>query len=283
MLRLKKRCENIEGINHIQDFIYDGSKVLAVLYDFQSGNILTKQIDQVTFQEKVTISNDLISTSKVLSKHFIYPLDYKSDNAVYDGTHSTVIALDDIHTKMKYMFHPFLRQHSIFSLKNLIIDIFSGDQYRFDRETLKQLGSFLEHKKVIESYLCFYSTLEDFLKKRVLPKDLLFINPFTIDDMGVMKIKQLVELLDFKVILFLEGKEQIKDLQYVKKVLDIFEKTRIPVYDIYLRNEEQNLADKMRQCAFNYQVENIFVDGFFNLTLDKEIEYYANACKQKIR
>jgi serine/threonine protein kinase len=273
LLTLKEKCKDLKHISHIQDVVCDENKVIAVLYEFQEGNTLDNVIDTSTFNEKMTICHDIISGSKYLSKKHIYPLDYKLNNAIYDGTNAVLIDLDDVFTKVKNIYHPILCKISLFSLKELIVGILNGDQYLLNNHIRQQLGVYKENQIITECFLCSYHSIENFLVDRSEVKNIIFLNDDFLNETDIIKLKKLIDALQLKVVL-------INDLHHATNIkFEKFNQIQIPIYDIYINNK--SISEKIEQCLNNYNVNYYLINGYLNESLNEPIEYYINKYKIK--
>ncbi len=202
--RLKQIKGKIKNCNLAYDSIYIDGKFSGVVADYFEGETLRKVKDELTFDEKLKISREIVETMKKLQKNGIYPLDLHLSNVmVGKDLEVRLVDLDDCLTKVRLIGTPLIRRHSIRRLKHTLQDLFDEnkfsfycdnefDKYRFPKEpfqikpTFRGIDEFLSYKEKKERVL-FIEQSTDIDKIKTLGKDKKIILLYDEDNMPYFK------------------------------------------------------------------------------------------------
>lgn len=290
---LLQKKEEVSRSNLISDLLFINGKLKGVCYPFYDGDTLINMIASTTFEQKQDISHQLIDNTKELNHYFIYPLDSKLDNILYDGKTIKIIDLDDVSTKVTYGWNPIYLEKSLKSLRGTFTNIFCGDKYIFENNLLSLLESYQKQKDFLDNSFISYQNLNQFISNRSIDKKLIFINPKCLSQFDMEKIKRIIEFTDSKIVLmFSHNKSYLlrNDIDSYINTIKIFQQLGISIYDVIFQKQNDLKNKKIIECLNNYNTtgyyifdeENIFEQFKGHQSLENsELDFCINTLNSK--
>lgn len=262
---LLQKNEEVSRSNLISDLLFINGELKGVCYPFYEGDTLDSMFASTTFEQKQDISHQLIDNTKELNHHFIYPLDSKLDNILYDGKTIKIIDLDDVLTKVTYGWNLIYLKKSLESLRRTLVNIFCGDQYIFGNNFLNLLESYHNQKDFLDNSFISYQTLNQFISNRSIDKKLIFINLNSLSELDIEKLKRIIVFTDSKIVLmFSHNKSYLlkNDLDSYINTIKNFQQLGIPIYDVIFQKKNDLKDKKIIECLNNYNTTGYYIfDG----------------------
>lgn len=282
---LLMRNQFIKHTNLIEDVVFVQDKFVGVSYQYIEGVILDELISK-GISTKSNISYQLIRNAEELTDFFIYPLDYKPNNILYDENSLVqIIDLDDIRTKVTFMGNPLYLYCSLYYLRRTIINFLENDEvydyFGYYDQNLNlskhQYASQLRKKKLIS-----YQILRDYVALKCQEFDCSFIDCTNVEEISNVDfsfLRKLQELTFTKFILCISSKKDYYQFyEYKRFITQSFFEHSLDVYDLVIVSDEtldraiENYLDRnniLHSITFRCPnvKENIDVDfciNFFN-------------------
>lgn len=217
---LLNRKSKVKGIDLLDDLLYVNGEFKGIVTKYYDGKTL-KDLD-IPIEKKIDISRKLIEYNKELTKHLIYHCDYKSNNMMLENDEVKLIDLDDLKTHAFVYPSPLFYFFSIKSLGNEIQELL-GQHYNY-------LGIpkevYINLKREKKSLKCTYSSINKYLERKEIKKDILFIDK----DTDISRLKDNSSTYKTNIVYELSNKEQNKNSY--RKIYNNLNIYNIPLYDI---------------------------------------------------
>lgn len=227
--------------------LYIDKQFCGICYPYYDGKILY-HLQQLPFLEKENIVRQLLRNAEELSKHHIYPLDYKLDNIIYTKQGQVkIIDLDDPLTKYKLIKHPHLFNKSMITLKNTMIHFLNVNQNHSDYF----LSQHLTHAQQINSLSenITYQKLYNYLDIHRSNNSFLVINPMNFSFQNLDLIKSIIAQYQAKIIVL-----DCNSSELLKHFITSLIQVGIDVYDV-ISEESMAIDDFMN----NYNTSEYFM------------------------
>lgn len=170
---LIRRSKYLKYTGGVLDMLYVDGEFSGVVVPFYEGKTLSKMID-APLEDKLPLAKQLVRNSKELSRHFIYPTDYKLNNMINHNGNIELIDLDDVRTHVCYKPSIIFRSISLGALNETIQTFFKEYIHLyFPKNIEKKLG------RAPANFTIKYKTIEGYINKKMIPRDFLVINKDT--------------------------------------------------------------------------------------------------------
>jgi len=168
--RLIKLDKKLTLTDLVQDVIFVDGKFGGVVMPYYDGDTLIKTKED-PLKNKIEIAKKLIESSKELTEHHIYPMDYKLNNIMLVSGEIKLIDLDDFFTKITLLPHPSLKRETIFGLDETIKAYFYDSNFFPLKNDLRKYFS-----KEILLANSEYQEIEQYIAKKSEAHNYIFIN-----------------------------------------------------------------------------------------------------------
>lgn len=257
---LLNKSSKVHNTDLITDLLFINGEFKGVCYPYHDASTLASVIDDTTFSQKQSICRQLINNTRELNNNFIYPLDSKPDNILYNRGKIMIIDLDDVFTRTTHFFSPILLERSLYSLKKCIFYILSGDLYQFDCDLLELLEIYSENKHLLHNLCTSYGSLIRYVSKRSVETKLIFINPYSLSDLDIEKLKRIIAFTGAKVVLnFTTESSYFYDSNFYLNTIINLREAGIPIYDITIQKQDEDKNKKIIQCINNYNTIGYYI------------------------
>lgn len=174
--KLKRLIYLGKKLNHnslIDDLLYIDDNFAGIVMPYYCGKRLFDLKDE-KLSKRIEISRLFIESAKELTQHYVYPTDYKLINAILDSDEVKIIDLDDVFTKVRFMFDPVYNRESIIALDETIKAFFNESRYEVSCENV---GEFLSRET--EHYNKDYSGIERYINMKSQEYSYVYIDETT--------------------------------------------------------------------------------------------------------
>jgi len=235
--------------NLVFDRVYMNGEFIGVATEYFEGITLRNARDELSFADKIKISQDIILGTEELMQNGIYPLDLHLSNILIDkDLKIKIIDLDDTLTKFRTFSDPLITRWGYANLMDTLTDFL---EYKHDYNIV--------NPKFISSRRLRFRNSSDgvrsYLEYKNLPKKLLFISL----DTDISLIKKYYSK-DYEIIFIIDDDkiETMKDRLEIDNALKNLYTIGIPIEKaIRIRN-------------FNYFLETINVVSYDDLVDNRE-------------
>lgn len=247
IILLLVRNQFIHNTNLINDVVFIKNKFSGVSYPYIDGDILDNYCKE-NILKKCNMSYQLVRNAKELTDFYIYPLDYKLNNILYDKSGNIqIIDLDDDYTKVTLMSNPIYLYFSLYSLRRTVINFLENDDVYnyFDyyansdlNLSRYQLASEFRGKRIFSYY-----DIVDYINSRCQTINLTFVDCCNIDSSFNIDFSLLRHIQEFtfsKIVLCIDS-EKIKTgdvIKYKSILVNVFRDNELDVYDILTCNDQ---------------------------------------------
>lgn len=218
--RLQKLIElnkKVKKTDLITDLLYVDGKFRGVVLPYYDGLELTKVMDK-PLKDKIEYSRKLLENARELSKHHIYPTDYKLINLLLVGNQIKIIDLDDIFTKVGIRYAPMYHKECIYGLYETIAALLNENRYHCYISEAD--GLTVPHKSKIDGT---FESIESYLDDKEEDHSYIFLDETT--DLDIYS--DALYLNDIRVVVLNHG-----DKETLLRLLDELNRRHIRVYDV---------------------------------------------------
>ena len=206
LIELNKRVKKTDLIT---DLLYVDGKFRGVVLPYYDGLELTKVMDK-PLKDKIEYSRKLLENARELSKHHIYPTDYKLINLLLVGNQIKIIDLDDIFTKVGIRYAP-MYYETIAALLN---------ENRYHCYLSEADGLIVPHKSKIDGT---FESIDSYLDDKEEDHSYIFLDETT--DLDIYS--DALYLNDIRVVVLNHG-----DKETLLRLLDELNRRCIRIYDV---------------------------------------------------
>ena len=218
--RLQKLIElnkKVKKTDLITDLLYVDGKFRGVVLPYYDGLELTKVMDK-PLKDKIEYSRKLLENARELSKHHIYPTDYKLINLLLVGNQIKIIDLDDIFTKVGIRYAPMYHKECIYGLYETIAALLNENRYHCYISEAD--GLIVPHKSKIDGT---FESIESYLDDKEEDHSYIFLDETT--DLDIYS--DALYLNDIRVVVLNHG-----DKEALLRLLDELNRRCIRIYDV---------------------------------------------------
>ena len=218
--RLQKLIElnkKVKKTDLITDLLYVDGKFRGVVLPYYDGLELTKVMDK-PLKDKIEYSRKLLENARELSKHHIYPTDYKLINLLLVGNQIKIIDLDDIFTKVGIRYAPMYHKECIYGLYETIAALLNENRYHCYISEAD--GLIVPHKSKIDGT---FESIESYLDDKEEDHSYIFLDETT--DLDIYS--DALYLNDIRVVVLNHG-----DKETLLRLLDELNRRCIRIYDV---------------------------------------------------
>ena len=154
----------------IEDLIFEDGKFKGIVRPYYEGVLLSQTMD-FPLEDKIEIAYKILRNSKELTKHFVYPLDYKLNNMILTSDDVRFLDLDDPLTKVDVFLNPIHKNSCIKGLDETIKTYFN------EYKTLvipKEIAEKLKRKRELLS--SDYDGIEIYINRKKIKNNYIVIN-----------------------------------------------------------------------------------------------------------
>lgn len=258
------RNQFVNYTNLINDVVFVQNRFVGVSYPYVDGDKLEECIGE-NILKKGNICYQLIRNANELTDFFIYPLDYKINNIMYDKDGNVqIIDLDDQFTKVTFMSNPLYLYRSLYSLRRVVINFLENDEIYnyFDYYDAKiNLGKHQYALQLKRNLLLDYYKLIEYVILRCQSFSCSFVdctNVERMDDIDFSLLNKIQEFTFSKLILCISGNKcsSLHIYEYKKDIVQVFRKHLSDIYDIVV------VADKTLEEAIGDYLEKNNINNF---------------------
>ena len=218
--RLQKLIElnkKVKKTDLITDLLYVDGKFRGGVLPYYDGLELTKVMDK-PLKDKIEYSRKLLENARELSKHHIYPTDYKLINLLLVGNQIKIIDLDDIFTKVGIRYAPMYHKECIYGLYETIAALLNENRYHCYISEAD--GLIVPHKSKIDGT---FESIESYLDDKEEDHSYIFLDETT--DLDIYS--DALYLNDIRVVVLNHG-----DKETLLRLLDELNRRCIRIYDV---------------------------------------------------
>jgi len=242
LISLNKRIENTDLID---DVIFIDGNFSGVSMSYYEGVTLSDLIEE-PIEKRITIAKAIVKNAKELTKHFVYPTDYKLNNFMFVDGEVKIIDLDDELTKVKLFPDPLLAYESITCLDDMIKQYF--DEYI----SYFFMGGVEYPNKIRRTYPPLNSTyngIEEYIESKKIKYNYLFIT----DKTNVDKYMDLLKSKLYRVVYVYEKRG--KAIDFLERMFSL----DIDIYDVvYVVNIKRYLNSIMTDECLEVSDNKVF-------------------------
>ena len=168
--RLISLNDKLEHNDLIEDLVFVNGKFKGVIMPYYEGTLLSQTMD-MPLEEKIPLAYQIVRNSKELTKHFIYPLDYKLNNMILVGDDVKFLDLDDYHTKVDLFLNPVHKNSCLKGLDETIKTYFyESKTFPLPREIQEKM------LRKLEPLNSEYEDIEHYIRKKSERHNYIFID-----------------------------------------------------------------------------------------------------------
>lgn len=234
--RLQKLIElnkKVKKTDLITDLLYVDGKFRGVVLPYYDGLELTKVMDK-PLKDKIEYSRKLLENARELSKHHIYPTDYKLINLLLVGNQIKIIDLDDIFTKVGIRYAPMYHKECIYGLYETIAALLNENRYHC---YIDGVSDYIQRKypRIEPSFESINGYLDD--------KEINYSYVFLDENCNIDIYKNYLKSKEVRVVvIYKDNKEALLSL------LEKLKSMNIPIYDVV--NYSQ-IYDYLNDSSYN--------------------------------
>lgn len=204
----------------IEDIVFLDGKFQGIIRPYYEGVLLSQTMEK-PLEEKIEIAEELVRNSKELTRHFIYPLDYKLNNMILTQNEVRFLDLDDYHTKVDLFINPVHKNSCIKGLDETIKTYFH--EYK-TFPTPKELSEKIQRKRILLSD--DYEGIEKYIDKKKTRHNYILFNAET----DIYNYIELLRKNNFR-------KIYIYDHENLEEKIDYLLNLGVNIYDVVSNSE----------------------------------------------
>lgn len=247
--RLMRLNDKLLYTDLVQDIIFVDGKFAGVVLPFYDGKTFSDS-DDLPFEERLSLSFELVRNSSELTNHYIYPMDYKLNNFMIVDGNVKIIDLDDVFTKVGLIYRPIKEKKCISNL-DCSIKSFLNEFCSFPSSFFKDLIS-----KSTPHANYSYDDIIDYLKGKSRRYIYVVIN----DDSDIYSNIKLIRDSNVRVIYERDRYNGYDDMELRISQLN---EMGISIYDVILsRNIDNYFNNVLFNRVYEIKGESLFEKNF---------------------
>lgn len=274
----KKYNPFIKNTDLLYEEVYINGRFRGVASSYIEGIELYNINSTTSFNEKKSLSMQLVDNNHELTSYNIYPMDIHLGNLLCDSNGSLrIIDLDDHCTKALFASNPLFLRKSLKTVKKTLIDFWEGynsidvsflERYR---NVLTLLDGYRDSLKLLGKRRVLYNTLENFILSKSMEEKVVFVyarDYQAIKELDFEFLDRLKNLLNSQVILTFPSNWYV-DEAYVSKVIC---ECHPYISNVLIYGKGEVLENKIQDYLNSHNVGDYLL-LYFDRGLDKFSKY----------